>query len=53
MTLFGNRLIAGVISYDEVILESSGSQIQKAWYSFNKGKHGHRDRHAQREDNVN
>ena len=43
---------ANVISYDENILQSSGSVIQYDWCSSNKGKFGHRNRCALKEDDV-
>lgn len=47
-----NEVIEDVISYDELILEQSGSLIQYHWCRYKKGEIGHRRRHAWKEDDV-
>lgn len=46
--LLGNRAIADVISYSEVILEWEGPITQYGWCSYTKGKLGRRDMNTRR-----
>ena len=46
MTLFENRVVADVISGDEVMLNGRGPPIQYVWCPQQKEKFGHRDTHT-------
>lgn len=42
--LFGNKVIAAIISYSQVMLEKGGGLIQYDWCPYRKGKFGHKHR---------
>lgn len=43
MTLLGNRVIADVIRYNEVVLERAGAFTRFSWCLYKEEEFGHRD----------